>query len=76
MELESIFLRFILYKCIYLQAIDWLHKNLQKNPNFGSEVTKEQTIQLLKKLHRAGIIENVKDDSSEEEFKISGELYR
>jgi len=58
------------------EAIDWLHKNLQKNPNFGTEVTKEQTTQLLKKLFRANIIENVREDAGEEEFKVSGELYR
>ena len=52
------------------EAIDFLHRNLQKNPNFGSDVTKEQTIQLLKKLFRAGIIENVKEDSCDEEFKV------
>ena len=61
---------------LLFQAIDWLHKNLQKNPNFGSEVTKDQTVQLLKKLYRAGIIENVKEESAEEEFKLSGEFYR
>ena len=60
----------------FVKAIDWLHKNLQKNPNFGSEVTKDQTVQLLKKLYRAGIIENVKEESAEDEFKLSGELYR
>eukprot|EP00088_Acartia_fossae_P044573 TRINITY_DN4739_c0_g1_i3.p1 TRINITY_DN4739_c0_g1~~TRINITY_DN4739_c0_g1_i3.p1 ORF type:complete len:1187 (-),score=273.56 TRINITY_DN4739_c0_g1_i3:761-4321(-) len=58
------------------EAIDWLHRNLQKNPNFGTDVSKEQTIQLLKKLYRAGIIENVREDVGEEEFRVSGELYR
>lgn len=58
------------------EAVDFLHRNLQKNPNFGPDVTKDQTIQLLKKLYRAGIIENVKEDSTDEEFKVSGELYR
>jgi len=58
------------------EAIDWLQKDLQNNPNFGTDVTKEQTIQLLKKLHRAGIIENVKEDLTDNEFKISGELYK
>ena len=53
------------------EAIDWLHKNLQKNPNFGSDVTKDQTILLLKKLFRAGIIENVREDTNDDEFKVS-----
>jgi predicted transcriptional regulator YheO len=52
------------------EAVEFLHRNLQKNPNFGSDVTKEQTVQLLKKLYRAGIIENVKDDAIDEEFKV------
>ena len=43
---------------------------IQKNPNFGTEVTKEQTTQLLKKLFRANIIENVREDAGEEEFKV------
>ena len=62
-----------LYACFLLsssEAIEWLHKNLQKNPNFGRDVTKEQTILLLKKLFRAGIIENVREDSNDEEFKV------
>ena len=58
------------------EGIDWLHKNLQKNPNFGSDVTREQTILLLKKLFRAGIIENVREDSGEEEFKVKVPFFR
>jgi len=56
------------------EAIDWLHKNLQKNSNFGTDVTREQTVQLLSKLARAGIIENVRDEDVQE-FR-EGELYR
>ncbi len=52
-------------------AVDWLQKSLQKNPNFGAEVTKEQTVLLLQKLYRAGIIENVREDSNDEEFKVN-----
>jgi len=58
------------------EAIEWLHKNLQKDPNFGADVTRDQTILLLKKLFRAGIIENVREESMDEEFKVSGELYK
>ena len=36
------------------ELIDWLHKSLQKNVNFGPDVTRDQTIQLLKKLYRYG----------------------
>ena len=56
------------------EVIDWLHKNLQKNSNFGTDVTREQTMQLLSKLARAGIIENVRDEDVLE-FR-EGELYR
>jgi len=56
------------------EAIEWLHKNLQKNSNFGTDVTRDQTIQLLSKLARAGIIENVRDEEVQE-FR-EGELYR
>ena len=34
------------------ELIDWLHKSLQKNVNFGPDVTRDQTVQLLKKLYR------------------------
>ena len=56
------------------EVVDWLHKNLQKNSNFGSDVTKDQTVQLLNKLIRARILENVRDEEARE-FK-EGELYR
>lgn len=56
------------------EVIDWLHKNLQKNSNFGTDVTREQTIQLLSKLARAGILENVRDEDVQE-FR-EGELYK
>ena len=56
------------------EGIEWLHKNLKKNSNFGSDVTREQTVQLLNKLVRAKIIENVRDEESSE-FK-EGELYK
>jgi len=56
------------------EVIDWLHKNLQKNSNFGTDVTREQTLQLLSKLTRAGIIENVRE-ADLQEFR-EGELFR
>ena len=46
------------------EAVDWLHKSLKKNPNFGQDVTKEQTVQLLQKILRAGIVECVHSTSS------------
>ena len=44
---------------------------MQKNPNFGAGVSKEQTTQLLGKLYRAGIIENVREDANDDEFKVN-----
>ena len=38
-------------------------------------VTREQTVQLLKKLYRAGIIENAKEDGDDEFLEVGG-LYR
>ena len=39
-------------------------------------MTKEQTTQLLKKLFRANIIENVREDAGEEEFKVVYSVYQ
>lgn len=76
------------------ELIDWLHKSLQKNVNFGPDVTRDQTVQLLKKLYRcgsllcyiesklfaplfrAGVLESVKQEDENGEFKEAGELYR
>lgn len=58
------------------ELIDWLHKSLQKNVNFGPDVTRDQTVQLLKKLYRAGVLESVKPEDENGEFKEAGELYR
>ena len=38
------------------ELIDWLHKSLQKNVNFGPDVTRDQTVQLLKKLYRCASV--------------------
>ena len=46
------------------EAIEYLHRQLQKNPNFDSEVSKDQTLLLLQKLLRAGVIYKIEDDLS------------
>lgn len=48
------------------EAIEWLYRHLKRNPNFDSDVTKEQTLLLLQKLNRAGVILKI-----DEEFNIS-----
>lgn len=41
------------------EALEWMQKYLTQNPNFETEVTKEQTELLLQKILRAGLIEPV-----------------
>ncbi|CAH1773460.1 unnamed protein product [Owenia fusiformis] len=57
-------------------GVDWLHGCLVRNPNFGPEVTRSQTIQLLDKFSKAGVFEEVKTRSSREPFEDNGRLYR
>ena len=38
------------------EALDWLHKHLRKNPNFESDVSREQILLLLQKILRSGLI--------------------
>ena len=57
------------------ELVAWLHKALQGNVNFGADVTREQTVQLLRKLHRAGVLESVRGEEGAE-FRETGEVYR
>ncbi|KAM9329060.1 DEP domain-containing protein 1B [Gastrophryne carolinensis] len=58
------------------EAADWLHELLQCNQNFGPEVTRAQTIQLLKKFQKNHVIEDVKGRWGKEDFEDNGSLYR
>ncbi|XP_075445782.1 DEP domain-containing protein 1B-like [Ascaphus truei] len=58
------------------EAVDWLHELLQCNQNFGPEVTRNQTIQLLKKFQKNHVIEDVKGRWGKEDFHDNGCLYR
>ncbi|KAG8456590.1 hypothetical protein GDO86_002388 [Hymenochirus boettgeri] len=58
------------------EAVDWLHKLLQCSQNFGPEVTRNQTIQLLKKFQKNHVIEDVKGKWGKEDFEDNGWLYR
>ncbi|KAH0627959.1 hypothetical protein JD844_008572 [Phrynosoma platyrhinos] len=42
------------------EAVDWLHRLLRHNQNFGPEVTRTQTVQLLKKFLKNHVIEDIK----------------
>ncbi|XP_075039252.1 DEP domain-containing protein 1B [Mixophyes fleayi] len=57
-------------------AVDWLHELLQCSQNFGPEVTRSQTIQLLKKFQKNHVIEDVKGRWGKEDFEDNNSLYR
>ncbi|KAM4050528.1 DEP domain-containing protein 1B isoform 2-T2 [Anomaloglossus baeobatrachus] len=58
------------------EAVEWLHELLQCNQNFGPEVTRGQTIQLLKKFLKNHVIEDVKGRWGKEDFEDNSSLYR
>ncbi|KPP67698.1 DEP domain-containing protein 1A-like [Scleropages formosus] len=57
-------------------AVDWLHDLLRSNSNFGPEVTRQQTVQLLKKFLKNHVIEDVKGRWGSEDLEDNGQLYR
>ncbi|KAF5901481.1 DEP domain-containing protein 1A isoform X1, partial [Clarias magur] len=57
-------------------AVDWLHELLRNNCNFGPEVTRQQTIQLLKKFFKNHVIEDVKGRWGVEDLEDNSQLYR
>uniref|UniRef100_A0A3Q3IMA6 Rho-GAP domain-containing protein n=1 Tax=Monopterus albus TaxID=43700 RepID=A0A3Q3IMA6_MONAL len=58
------------------EAVDYLHDLLRDNYNFGPEVTRYQTLQLLRKFLKAHIVEDIKGRHGTEDFEDSGHLYR
>ncbi|NWU69388.1 DEP1A protein, partial [Pterocles burchelli] len=58
------------------EAVDWLHEVLRSNSNFGPEVTRQQTIQLLRKFLKNHVIEDVKGRWGSENLEDNGALYR
>uniref|UniRef100_A0A672SPV0 DEP domain containing 1B n=1 Tax=Sinocyclocheilus grahami TaxID=75366 RepID=A0A672SPV0_SINGR len=58
------------------EAVDFLHELLRRNQNFGPEVTRYQTLQLLRKFFKNHVIEDVKGRFGKEDFEDSGHLYR
>ncbi|XP_025954283.1 DEP domain-containing protein 1A isoform X1 [Dromaius novaehollandiae] len=58
------------------EAIDWLHEVLKNNSNFGPEVTRQQTIQLLRKFLKNHVIEDIKGRWGSENLEDNGGLYR
>uniref|UniRef100_A0A8D0FYA9 DEP domain-containing protein 1B n=1 Tax=Strix occidentalis caurina TaxID=311401 RepID=A0A8D0FYA9_STROC len=58
------------------EAVDWLHEVLRNNSNFGPDVTRQQTVQLLRKFLKNHVIEDVKGRWGSENLEDSGALYR
>uniref|UniRef100_A0A8C6TBV0 DEP domain containing 1a n=1 Tax=Neogobius melanostomus TaxID=47308 RepID=A0A8C6TBV0_9GOBI len=57
-------------------AVDWLHQLLCNNSNFGPDVTRQQTVQLLKKFLKNHVIETVKGRWGSEDLEDNNVLYR
>ncbi|KAM9386283.1 DEP domain-containing protein 1A [Pholidichthys leucotaenia] len=57
-------------------AVDWLHQLLRNNSNFGPDVTRQQTMQLLKKFLKNHVIEDVKGRWGTEDLEDNNVLYR
>lgn len=66
------------YSCCFTAsaAVDWLHQLLCNNSNFGPDVTRQQTVQLLKKFLKNHVIEDVKGRWGTEDLEDSSVLYR
>ncbi|XP_030349950.1 DEP domain-containing protein 1A isoform X1 [Strigops habroptila] len=58
------------------EAVDWLHEVLRNNSNFGPEVTRQQTIQLLRKFLKNHVIEDIKGRWGSESLEDNSALYR
>ncbi|XP_062279813.1 DEP domain-containing protein 1A [Scomber scombrus] len=57
-------------------AVEWLHQLLRSNSNFGPDVTRQQTVQLLKKFLKNHVIEDVKGRFGTEDLEDNNVLYR
>ncbi|GFS90368.1 DEP domain-containing protein 1A [Nephila pilipes] len=58
------------------EAVTWLHCYLMNNPNFGLDVTRQQTINLLQKFLKCHVIESITIRSKEKQFSDDSHLYR
>lgn len=58
-------------------AVTWLHEYLQQNLDSGPEITRPQTVLLLQKFQRSGVIQDVRGDKSNAEpLEDNGHLFR
>uniref|UniRef100_A0A3Q1FMG7 DEP domain containing 1B n=1 Tax=Acanthochromis polyacanthus TaxID=80966 RepID=A0A3Q1FMG7_9TELE len=78
MSLRRHWAHFRYYDCSFTgsEAVDYLHELLRQNYNFGPEVTRYQTLQLLRKFLKAHVIEDIKGRHGTEDFEDNGNLYR
>ncbi|KAI5938351.1 DEP domain-containing protein 1A [Manis javanica] len=58
------------------EAVDWLYDLLRNNSNFGPEVTRQQTIQLLRKFLKNHVIEDIKGRWGSENLDDNSQLFR
>uniref|UniRef100_A0ABI7ZH52 DEP domain-containing protein n=1 Tax=Felis catus TaxID=9685 RepID=A0ABI7ZH52_FELCA len=58
------------------EAVDWLYDLLRNNNNFGPEVTRQQTIQLLRKFLKNHVIEDIKGRWGSENLDDNSQLFR
>uniref|UniRef100_A0A8C8R691 DEP domain-containing protein 1B n=1 Tax=Pelusios castaneus TaxID=367368 RepID=A0A8C8R691_9SAUR len=58
------------------EAVDWLHGLLRSNRNFGPEVTRQQTLQLLRKFLKNHVIEDVRGRWGSENLDDNNNLFR
>ncbi|NXA65777.1 DEP1A protein, partial [Mohoua ochrocephala] len=58
------------------EAADWLHQVLRSNSSFGPDVTRQQTVQLLRKFLKNHVIEDIKGRWGAENLEDNGALYR
>ncbi|XP_053777696.1 DEP domain-containing protein 1A isoform X3 [Desmodus rotundus] len=58
------------------EAVDWLYDLLRSNSNFGPEVTRQQTIQLLRKFLKNHVIEDIKGRWGSENLYDNSQLFR
>ncbi|XP_052034796.1 DEP domain-containing protein 1A isoform X1 [Apodemus sylvaticus] len=59
-----------------VEAVDWLYDLLRSNNNFGPEVTRQQTIQLLRKFLKNHVIEDIKGRWGSESLDDNNQLFR
>lgn len=78
MPLRRHWAHFRYYDCSFTgsEAVDYLHELLRRNYNFGPEVTRYQTLQLLRKFLKAHVIEDIKGRHGTEDFEDNSHLYR